>query len=149
MTKSSSSLGEIWVSSAERLFPEPKLDSFTNYCSLLLGPEVRDNGWNQWCSTLVVNLHFSKCNQEITKELRMLSLSSCPQATQQWRELRHLCCPTTFNPTNATCVSAKGQGHASIVDLLLGCPEMEAFRLICAVMRTIILWNVERKHEIF
>lgn len=32
-----------------------------------------------------------------------------------------------FNP-NATCVPFKGQGHASTVGLLRGCPETEAFR---------------------
>lgn len=79
----------------------------------------------------------------------MLSLSFCPQVTQQWREWRHHCCLTTLNPTNATCVPVKGRGHASILDLLLGCPETAAFRQTCAAMRTITLWNVERKHEIF
>lgn len=65
-----------------------------------------------------MNLHFSKLNQEITKESRMFSLSLCPQVTQQWREWRHHCCLTAPNPTKATCVPIKGQGHASILDLL-------------------------------
>lgn len=56
----------------------------------------------------------------------MFNLSSCPQATQQRREWRHHCCRLTT--ANATCVAVKGQGRASILDLLLGCPETEAFR---------------------
>lgn len=70
-----------------------------------------------------MNLYFLLFNQEITKELQMFTLSLCHQARQYWREWRHHCCLTTSNPTNSFCPPIRGQGHASILDLLLGCPE--------------------------
>lgn len=67
----------------------------------------------------------------------MLSLSSCPKPHSNG-ESGGITAVSLSNP-NATCVPFKGQSHASNVDLLLGCPETEDFREICAVMRTITL----------
>lgn len=46
------------------------------------------------------------------------------------------------------CILIKGLGHASILDLFLGCPETEAFRQTFAVMR-VTFWSVEKNYEIF
>lgn len=56
----------------------------------------------------------------------MLSLSSCPKPHSNG-ESGGITAVSLSNP-NATCVPFKGQSHASNADLLLGCPETEAFR---------------------
>lgn len=85
LMKSSGSLGEIWISSGERLFPEPQIRILHKL------PQSPAWSWNkrQWMkpkfSTLVVNLYFLLFNQEITEELQMFTLSLCHQARQHQR----------------------------------------------------------------
>lgn len=144
MTKSSNSLGEIWISSGERLFPEPQIRILHK---LLQSPAW---SWNkrQWIKPnnfqpllwIYISYYLAK---KLPRDYKWLNCH-CITELDNTAGSGGVTAVIAFNPTHSTCTPVKGQGWASILYLFLGRPETDAFTQVCAVMRRTTVWNVER-----